>query len=86
MGVDILIKCYICCLENIYRIGNEIGHEITQIYLVEFKDKELYNKDLFTVTEGDRITCAKWINKKEILNGNKVLYPDGLTDLLSEKM
>ncbi|WP_409295955.1 NUDIX hydrolase [Peribacillus sp. SCS-26] len=86
LGVEIVIERYICCLENIFRIGEQIGHEITQIYFIGFKDGELYNRPIFTVTEGDRITCAKWVHINEILNGSKIVYPNGLSDLLREHL
>ncbi|NGP46617.1 hypothetical protein G4V62_17315 [Bacillaceae bacterium SIJ1] len=32
-------------IENIFNVDEEIGHEITQIYLVAFEDWHLYQKD-----------------------------------------
>lgn len=84
LGLEIVISRYISCLENIFRIGNDIGHEISQIYLVEFKDKKMYQDISFTVTEGNQKTLANWVSKDEIFSGNKILYPDGLDDLLIE--
>ncbi|MGO4495009.1 NUDIX hydrolase [Paenibacillus sp. 2RAB27] len=82
MGVEVIIVRYITCLENIFRIDDHIGHEITQIYVVDFKDKSLYEKEHFTVVEGDKVTYAKWVSKEELVSGDKILYPNGLTDLL----
>lgn len=82
LGVEIMIRQYISCLENIFRIDGNIGHEITQIYLVEFKDEALYQKEYFTVSEGKKVTGAKWVSKEEIISGEKVLYPSGLSRLL----
>lgn len=86
IGVEVIIKRYITCLENIFKINDNIGHEITQIYLVDFKDKSLYEKEHFTVLEGDTVTYAKWVSKEELLFGNKILYPNGLTDLLRNEL
>lgn len=55
------IKSHVKCLENIFKVDENIGHEITQIYLVEFIDSNLYELNHFNVTEGKEITCAKWI-------------------------
>ncbi|TDQ39807.1 NUDIX hydrolase [Aureibacillus halotolerans] len=82
LGVDISINRYMSCIENIFKIDESVGHEITQIYLVDFKDTNLYEKDLFTVTEGNRVSYAMWIEKEDIITGKKILYPDGLTELL----
>ncbi len=35
--VDVEIVSYMSCLENIFTIGLNIGHEIIQVYLVKFK-------------------------------------------------
>ncbi|MEK3808138.1 NUDIX domain-containing protein [Bacillus sp. FSL H8-0547] len=84
--VEVVVRRYISCIENIFKINENIGHEITQIYLVEFKDTNLYQQEYFTVSEGNKVTCAKWILKEEIFSGGKVLYPSGLTELLKEQM
>lgn len=75
IAVGIEIKRYIACLENIYRIDGNIGHEITQIYLVEFIDQTLYQKESFKVVEGSKTTFAKWISLEEIIDGKKFFIP-----------
>ncbi|MUK89295.1 NUDIX domain-containing protein [Ornithinibacillus sp. L9] len=86
LGIEILITRYISCIENIFMIDKNIGHEITQIYLTEFKDESLYHKEVFAITEGNRTTKAKWILKEELFSGEKVLYPNGLTKLLKQEL
>ncbi|AQQ52591.1 NUDIX hydrolase [Planococcus lenghuensis] len=83
LGVSIRIRRYLSCMENIYRIEGKIGHEITQMYLVEFEDERHYAQEIFAVAEGDRVTHAKWIPKAELLTGELVLYPEGLIDLIA---
>ncbi|MFD1032520.1 NUDIX hydrolase [Metaplanococcus flavidus] len=82
LAADIEVRRYITCLENIYEIEGKIGHEITQIYEVGFKDSALYQRDSFQVVEGDRITYAKWMDLNDLFDGKKVLYPAGLIDFL----
>ncbi|NOU98549.1 NUDIX hydrolase [Paenibacillus planticolens] len=84
LGFEIAIKSYVKCLENIFKVDENIGHEITQIYLVEFTDPSLYEIICFNVTEGKEITCAKWIPITDFEQGKRILYPDGLTDLLKD--
>ena len=84
IAVDIIIKSYIGYLENIFNIDGEIGHEIIQIYLVEFIDQNLYHKESFKVIEGRKTTYTKWVSIEEIMNGKKTLFPNGLTELLEK--
>ncbi|MEK4486066.1 NUDIX domain-containing protein [Psychrobacillus sp. FSL H8-0484] len=84
--VKIAIKNYISCLENIFKIDETIGHEIIQIYLVEFEDRSLYQKESFKVVEGSKITLAKWVPLQELFNEKKVLYPNGLSNLILDNM
>ncbi|MEK3981497.1 NUDIX domain-containing protein [Psychrobacillus sp. FSL K6-2836] len=86
ISVDIKIKRYIGCLENIFRIDENVGHEITQIYLVEFTNQSLYHKESFKVVEGRKTTFTKWITLEEIIDGKKILFPNGLTDLLQKNI
>ncbi|MDF2066690.1 NUDIX hydrolase [Bacillus sp. Cr_A10] len=86
IAVDIEIKRYIACLENIFRIDGNLGHEITQIYLVGFIDQTLYQKDSFKVVEGNKTTFTKWISLEEIIDGKKILYPNGLKELLQKNI
>ncbi|KRF10173.1 DNA mismatch repair protein MutT [Paenibacillus sp. Soil766] len=86
IGVQVVIKRYITCLENIFRIDDIIGHEITQIYLVDFKDKSHYQKEQFTILEGNKVINAKWVSKDELFLGKKILYPNGLTELLKNEL
>lgn len=82
LGVQISIKSHIKCIENIFKIEESIGHEITQIYLVEFIDPNLYEVERFKVIEGKKITYAQWVPIADFELGERVLYPSGLTDLL----
>jgi hypothetical protein len=73
-ALKLLSKDIFSCIENIYKIDENIGHEITQIYFVDFKDRNFYQK--VHVTEGNKITRAKWFSKEEIFSSEKVLYPN----------
>jgi len=83
---DIVVKRYIACLENIFRIEGSIGHEITQVYLVAFIDQNSYKKENFKVVEGSKTTFTKWISFEEIIDGKKILYPNGLKELLQKNI
>jgi ADP-ribose pyrophosphatase YjhB (NUDIX family) len=82
IGAEIEIISYISCLENIFTIGLNVGHEIIQIYFVKFKETTLYKHGSFKIIEGSKVTYAKWIPLKDIFDRNKILYPNGLKELL----
>jgi 8-oxo-dGTP pyrophosphatase MutT (NUDIX family) len=80
LNVEITIKQYLGCLENIFTIRNEIGHEIIQLYSVEFKDTANYESELFVVTEGNKSAIAKWISIDEFIWKRKIIYPNGIVE------
>ncbi|MDI2588733.1 NUDIX domain-containing protein [Psychrobacillus sp. NEAU-3TGS] len=82
LAVKITIQCYVTCLENIFSIDEQIGHEIIQIYIVELEDKSLYDQKIFKVVEGNKITYAKWVSLEDIINEMKILYPNGLREIM----
>lgn len=85
LSVKIAVQHYVACLENIFVIDENIGHELIQIYLVEFEDKSLYQQEKFQVVEGNKITYAKWISLEDIFNEHIILYPNGLKELMHKK-
>lgn len=84
IGVEIVVSAYISCLENIFMIEGKMGHEITQIYLINFKNEKLYAKENFKVSEGRKETYAKWVPIEEVISGDLILYPDGLVKLMKD--
>ena len=83
MKVEIKIEQYLGCLENIFKVDEEIGHELIQLYVVEFVKDTDYELETFTVTEGNKISIAKWISLDEFASKHKKLYPDGLLEQLT---
>lgn len=84
LNVEVEILQYVSCLENIYAIGEKLFHEITQLYIVGFKDAAHYTKQTFTVTEGTKTTQAKWLSLDQLRNPETVLYPLGLLEAIEE--
>ncbi|GGE78518.1 NUDIX hydrolase [Priestia taiwanensis] len=80
LGVEIVINQYITCIENIFTIEGNTGHEITQVYVVIFKDERYYEQERFLVSEGEMQTSAKWVLIEEALSGEKVVYPTSLVE------
>ncbi|MFC5604516.1 NUDIX hydrolase [Sporosarcina koreensis] len=82
LNVTVEIDKFIGCIDNIFVINEQIGHEIIQIYTVVFVDKENYNRELFEIRENEKVSFAKWVDIMEFLSGEKVLFPDGLVEKL----
>lgn len=72
------------CLENIYKVKGRIGHEITLLYTVEFINRSLYEQESFVMTEGSKVTTAKWVDVNAL--AGKIVFPDGLLDLLENEL
>ena len=85
IGADIEIIQYIDCIENIYKIDDNIGHEITLLYTVKFKDEALYQQETFTVEDVGKRTVAKWIPLDDIMHERVILYPVGLSALIKQQ-
>jgi 8-oxo-dGTP pyrophosphatase MutT (NUDIX family) len=84
LNVGIIIEQYIGCLENIFSIDEEMGHEIIQLYLVGFRDSANYEKELFEVIEGNKRAVAKWLLMDDVISNRKVIYPSGLIERLEQ--
>ena len=80
LEVDIKINQYIGCFENIFRINGETGHEIIQLYLIDFENLSHYNRRMFKVIEGNKIGIAKWLPLADFASNREILYPNGLIE------
>ena len=69
LNVDIIVGKYIGCVENIFKVDGNLGHEIIQLYSIGFKDKINYTRDLFEVIEGKKKAYAKWISLADFIKG-----------------
>lgn len=82
LKLNVEIDAFISCIENIFMIREQIGHEIILVYNVGFVDKENYNRELFDIQVNEKVSFAKWINITDFITGEKVLFPDGLVEML----
>lgn len=84
LHVDVIIQQYMGCLENIFLVDEEMGHEIIQLYSVGFKDKADYKREVFEVIEGDKRAVAKWLSIADFISKQQVIYPTGLVEQLEK--
>lgn len=82
LQVTVVINGYMGCIENIFYINEQVGHEIIQVYRVSFTEEENYSKEKFEISEGGKLSFAKWINIADFIDGDKILYPDSLMNKL----
>lgn len=84
LGAEIRIEEYLGCLENIWTVaGGGVGHEWVQMYRVALADESFYEQERVTITEGDETFYGIWVPVEEFLNGERTLYPNGLTEMLA---
>jgi ADP-ribose pyrophosphatase YjhB (NUDIX family) len=62
-------------VENIYTYEGHGGHEIVFMFKGELANKELRKQDKIHVVDADYEFDAVWVPVKELLNGDKPLYP-----------
>ncbi|MFF1606908.1 NUDIX hydrolase [Amycolatopsis sp. NPDC058278] len=65
-------------LENVFTWRDRPGHEIAFLYAAEFADPGRYERDEMKIL--DDPATARWVDFRD---GSKILYPQGLTELLS---
>jgi 8-oxo-dGTP pyrophosphatase MutT (NUDIX family) len=84
LNVYIIIQQYMGCLDNIFLIDEEMGHEIIQLYSVGFKDEANNKKETFQVIERDKRAVAKWLPTDDFISGQQVIYPNGVVEQLKK--
>jgi ADP-ribose pyrophosphatase YjhB (NUDIX family) len=83
LGVEIESPVPLGVLENIFYYNGLPGHEIVFVYDAQFVDKDLYQKDRFTLTEDNGDTFdAVWVVLSASGLQTPPVYPDGLAELL----
>ncbi|PPA70966.1 NUDIX hydrolase [Jeotgalibacillus proteolyticus] len=80
IDADIEVKSYLACLENIYQVDGQVGHEITQLYSAGFTEKQLYEVEQFKVTEPGKKSVALWVPLETLWNEEFILYPEGVKE------
>ncbi|MFJ1763982.1 NUDIX hydrolase [Amycolatopsis sp. NPDC088138] len=81
LAADVTVGERIGVLENVYTWRGRQGHEIAFMFDAEFSDPGLYAKDEFKILDDD--ATARWVDFADFRDGTKILYPRGLTRLLS---
>jgi 8-oxo-dGTP pyrophosphatase MutT (NUDIX family) len=74
-------------LENVFTYRGEQAHEIVFVVEAEFTAEAAYERDHFVAREGSRGEARQkqpvtWVPTHRFTDGDAVLYPSGLDDLL----
>ena len=83
LDADVKVGELLGVLENVFAWRGNPGHEIAFVYAAEFIDPELYAKDEMKIL--DDPATARWVDLDDFKSGDKILYPNGLTELLSSE-
>ncbi|WP_144612253.1 NUDIX hydrolase [Bacillus cereus] len=85
LHTEVEICNYLGCLENIFHLDEEIGHEIIQLYSVRLLDTSLYEMKKMNIQDAQTVSYAKWIPITAFIQKEKVLYPDGILNYIQKK-
>ncbi|MED1512332.1 NUDIX hydrolase [Bacillus proteolyticus] len=85
LHTEVKIIDYLGCLENIFPLDGEIGHEIIQLYSLRLLDKSLYEMEIMNIQDEQTVSYAKWIPITAFIQKEKILYPDGILKYIQKK-
>ena len=74
ISADIKIVEKLEVVENVFEHQGKRGHEIMFVYRVEIPENQIQEE--YSITEGNIILTAKWLDKEDILNGKMTVYPE----------
>jgi len=73
LSVDIEIKEYLGLSENIFEFNGMKAHELVLMYKIDVNDNDY--KDTYIINDDCGKFKALWIDIKDFINGEKILYP-----------
>lgn len=85
LHTEVEITNYLGCLENIFHLDGEIGHEIIQLYSLHLLDMSLYEMEILNIQDEQTASYAKWIPMTAFIQKEKALYPDGILKYIQQK-
>ncbi|EOP34588.1 NUDIX hydrolase [Bacillus cereus] len=85
LHTEVEITNYLGCLENIFHLDGEIGHEIIQLYSLRLLDMSLYEMEILNIPDEQTLSYAKWISLTAFIQKEKLLYPDEILKYIQKK-
>ena len=74
LNVDIKIIEKLDVIESIFVYEGKEAHEIIFIYKIEIPEEQLQEE--YIVVEDGEESITKWVDKDDIMNGNKIMFPE----------
>jgi ADP-ribose pyrophosphatase YjhB (NUDIX family) len=81
LDAEIVVKERLGVLENVFAWRGRPGHEIAFLFDAAFVDPGFYEREAMKIL--DDPATARWVDVRDFRDGSKILYPHGLTELLS---
>jgi ADP-ribose pyrophosphatase YjhB (NUDIX family) len=85
LHTKIEITNYLGCLENVFHLDGDVGHEIIQLYSLRLLDTSLYEMEILNIQDEQAVAYAKWIPITAFIQKEKVLYPNGILKYIQKK-
>ncbi|MGR5964778.1 NUDIX hydrolase [Bacillus cereus] len=85
LHTEVEITNYLGCLENVFHLDGDIGHEIIQLYSLRLLDTSLYEMKILNIQDEETVTYAKWIPITAFIQKEKILYPDGVLKYIQKE-
>ena len=82
LSAEIEPLIYLHTIENIFEFNGKRGHEIVLVLGARFVDEQMYRRDNMKCNEEGVEFVAKWIDKEDFFSGERILYPQGLSEFL----
>lgn len=83
LSAEIEVISYLNTFENIFLFNGKPGHQIVMLYSAKFLDESFYKDQDYPCNEEGVEFIAKWVDKSELIEGKKILYPQGLPEYLA---
>ncbi|WP_435333584.1 NUDIX hydrolase [Haloarchaeobius sp. TZWWS8] len=83
---DVLPGERLAVLENVFEFEGEAGHEVVFVFEAHFANSDVYEREELAGVEDDGTGAftAQWEPVSRFTDGDAVLYPGGLPELLRE--
>ena len=84
IGADITALKYIDMIENIFVYNGEPGHELVMVFEGRLTDSRFYASGSVSFSQDEGWDAIEWIDIDNFRFGDKILYPDGLLNLIDK--
>ncbi len=73
-------------MENHYEHYGQVGHEIAFVFETGFVDNSVYERDKFSIAEGELVVDVEWTSFEPFRQCRSALFPVGLVCVLEDRL